>query len=94
MVVAGDVTLRISPDSTALWITRDGSPVLTVPLLQLVDSLAGRGGRAFDTPERLMRIEHREGGAAALLRVTNISGVEGTPRRVTALVGEVYLRLP
>ena len=94
VVVAGDVTLRISPDSTALSIARGGSPVLTVPLLQLVDSLAGRGGRAFDTPERLMRIEHREGGAAALLRVTNISGVEGTPRRVTALVGEVYLRLP
>lgn len=91
---AGDVTIRISADSTALSIARNGSPVLTVPLLPLVDSLAGRGGPAWNTPERLMRIAHREGGAAALLRVTNISGVEGSPRRVTAVVGEVYLRLP
>lgn len=91
---AGDVALRISADSTALAITRNNSPVLTVPLLQLVDSLAQRGGRTWQTPERLMRIEHRQGGAAALLRVTSISGVEGSPRRVTALAGEIYLRLP
>ena len=94
MAVAGSLTLRISADSTALSIARNGSPVLTVPLLQLVDSLAGRSGPPWDTPERYLRLEHREGTSAALLRLTSVAGVEGTPRKITALAGEVYLRLP
>lgn len=92
--VVGNVALRLGADSGALLISRNGTPALTIPLLPLVDSLAQRGGRTWETPERYMRVEHRDRGGAALLRLTNISGVEGRPRRVTALAGDVFLRVP
>lgn len=94
VIVAPGVAIRMSPDSTSLLVTRAGTPVLDVPLLALLDSLAGRSQGAWQVPDRLMRIEHRSGNAAALVRLTSISGLERIPRRVRTVAGTMFLKLP
>ena len=95
IVVAQGVAVKGSADSTALLVTRAGTTVLTVSLVPLVDSLLSSAGgvRPYDVPERLMTIQAREGEAAALLRLTNISGTSTRPRRITFLSGETFLRV-
>lgn len=94
VVVRPRIALRLSADSTALLVTRDGAPALVIPLVPVVDTISRHADRPWQVPERYMQIEHRAGGAevGALLRLVSISGV-GTPRRVTALAGDLYLKL-
>jgi hypothetical protein len=94
VVVSEAVAIRLSADSTALLVTRRGVPVLTVPLLPMLDSIGTRPTRSWQVSEQRMRVVHREGDAAALVRFTGISGLDRNPRRVTALSGTAYLRLP
>jgi hypothetical protein len=76
-------------------VTRGGGTVLSIPLLQLLDSLTTfTGPRAYQVPERLITVQSRTGDAAALVRLTNIAATNVRPRRITSVSGEVYLRLP
>jgi hypothetical protein len=95
VVVADNVVLRGSADSTALFVTRRGTTVLDISLVQLIDSLLPfESGRANQVPERLMTIESRDRQSSALVRLTNIAGMSARPRRITSISGEIYLRVP
>jgi hypothetical protein len=92
--MSDQVAIRLSPDSTALLVTREGTPVLTVPLLPMLDSIGTRPTRSWQVREQLLRVRHREGDGAALVRFNSITGLDRNPRKVTALSGTAYLRLP
>lgn len=94
VAVMPGVALRLSADSTALVVTRGGIATLTLSLLPALDSAARHAQRPWLVPERYLRLEGRSGGTAALVRLNSISGLDRTPRRVTALSGDVYLRVP
>jgi hypothetical protein len=89
--------LKVSADTTALRVVRDGVPVLEIPLQEALDSAAARGqaGRP-SIPHTALRIEARNGDVAAFAYITEMmygAKNHGKPRP-TSFTGELFLKLP
>jgi hypothetical protein len=89
--------LKLSADTTALRIARDGVSILEIPLQEAVDSAAARERRPRPSDSNTaLRIEATIGGSAALAFITQMSyrvKRHETPRAVW-LQGELFLKLP
>jgi Domain of unknown function (DUF4153) len=89
--------LTLSADTTALRVARDGISILEIPLQEAVDSAAARERRAGPSDSNTaLRIEVKNGDAAALAYITNMAYrvKRNTEPRATWLEGELFLKLP
>ena len=88
--------LKLSSDTTALSVARDGVPILEIPLQEAVDSAAARArlGRLYDSNTAL-RVQANNGDAGALGYITNMSFrvKRNAEPRPTWLEGELFLKL-
>jgi hypothetical protein len=89
--------LKVSADTTALRVVRDGVSILEIPLQEAVDSAAARAraGRP-SIPQTALRIEAKNGDVAAFAYFTEMvygAKRQGKPRP-TSFAGELFLKLP
>jgi len=89
--------LKWSPDTTALRVTREGASILEIPLQEALNSAAARERLARPSDSNTaLRIEARNGDAAALAYITQMSyrvKRHGDPKPAW-LEGELFLKLP
>jgi hypothetical protein len=95
---AGGLKVRAVTRPASLQVIRDNVTILTIPMVATLDSLeferarqtVGRGA----SPER-MTVKFEEGGISALVVMTSVSGkTEKGVRTLTAVDGDLYLRIP
>ncbi|HUL02663.1 MAG TPA: DUF4153 domain-containing protein [Gemmatimonadales bacterium] len=95
--VGDGAIVRLGRDSLSLRVERNGALLLELPLGMLVDSATAYRRRSSNQtlPPAMLRVEAQGGGAGALAVFTQLSGTlrQGAPR-LTALEGELFLRLP
>lgn len=89
--------LKLSTDTTALRVARDGISIIEIPLQEALDSAAVRERLARPSDSNAaLRIEAKNGGAAALAYITQMSyrvTRHGDPKP-SWLEGELFLKLP
>jgi hypothetical protein len=89
--------LKLSPDTTALRVARDGISIIEIPLQEAMDSVTARERRPrWPDSNAALRIEAKNGGAAALAYITQMSyrmKRHGDPKPAW-LDGELFLKLP
>jgi hypothetical protein len=89
--------LKLSADTTALRVARDGISILEIPLQEAMDSAAARERRARPSDSNTaLRLEVKNGDAAALAYITNMAYrvKRNTEPRPTWVEGELFLKLP
>jgi Domain of unknown function (DUF4153) len=89
--------LKVSTDTAALIVVRDGVSILVIPLQEALDSAVARArvGRP-SVPHTALRIEASNGDVAAFAYITEMmygAKHHGKPRP-TSFTGELFLKLP
>jgi hypothetical protein len=95
--IANRTFVRVSADSTALHVVRDGAMILSVSLKDAIDTVAAfrQANPGRPIPAAVLRVETRSGDAAALVYFTQLGGIRRLGgSKLTTFEGELFLKLP
>jgi hypothetical protein len=95
--IADRTFVRVSADSTALHVVRDGATILAISLRDAIDTAAAfrQANPGRPVPVAVLRAETRNGDAAALVYFTQLGGIRRLGgSKLTTFDGELFLKLP
>ena len=95
--IADRTFVRVSADSTALYVVQDGAILFAISLKDAIDTAAAfrQANAGQSVPAAVLRVEARSGDAAALVYFTQLGGIRrAAGSKLTTFDGELFLKLP